>query len=240
MFEDSTFDSTGLRGGQVGRWWVVALGLNLAVVAGAVVVPMIWPQALPAYWTVRELTVPAPGRAVEVQRQVGQTAAVSAKTMVYQQAILAMPKTPPKGIDTAGAPPVDGVGLDLGGTGSVGTGIPGGWSPVIVERQPVVVAAKPGRFKVSGGVTEGLLLTKVAPSYPVIAKTAGVAGVVVLSANISKDGRIEELHVVSGNQMLTGAAIAAVQQWRYRPFLLNGEPVAVETTVRVVFSLGRE
>jgi protein TonB len=61
----------------------------------------------------------------------------------------------------------------------------------------------------------------------------------VLAASISKEGRIEGLRVVSGNRMLTGAAIEAVRQWRYRPYLLNGEPVAVETTVNVVFTLGR-
>ncbi|MGA2219181.1 MAG: energy transducer TonB, partial [Terracidiphilus sp.] len=67
----------------------------------------------------------------------------------------------------------------------------------------------------------------------------GVQGTVVLEAIISKQGTIESLRVVSGPPMLQQAARDAVSAWRYRPYLLNGEPVAVETTVNVVFTLGR-
>jgi protein TonB len=83
------------------------------------------------------------------------------------------------------------------------------------------------------------VIYKVLPVYPPIAKVAGVGGTVVLAAVISKQGTIENLRVVSGPPMLQQAARDAVSAWRYRPFLLNGEPVAVETTVNVVFSLGR-
>ena len=63
-------------------------------------------------------------------------------------------------------------------------------------------------------------------------------GIVVLSATISRSGTIENLHVLSGPPLLTSAAEEAVRTWRYRPYLLNGEPVEVETTVNVVFNLG--
>ena len=76
------------------------------------------------------------------------------------------------------------------------------------------------------------------PIYPPIAKAARVQGTVVLQATISKTGSIENLHVISGPAMLQQAALDAVKTWRYRPYLLNNEPVEVETTVNVIFTLG--
>jgi protein TonB len=83
-----------------------------------------------------------------------------------------------------------------------------------------------------------MLLQKTIPLYPPIAKAARVAGTVVLQANISKTGTIENLRVISGPPMLQQAAMDAVKSWRYKPYLLNSEPVEVETTVNVVFTLG--
>jgi protein TonB len=90
---------------------------------------------------------------------------------------------------------------------------------------------------VSQGVSEGLLVTKVTPPYPPMAKMARVQGAVVLQAVISKKGNIENLRVMSGHPMLVQSALDAVKQWRYRPYLLNGEPVEVETQITVNFSL---
>ena len=84
----------------------------------------------------------------------------------------------------------------------------------------------------------GLLFNKTVPVYPPIAKAARVSGTVVLEATISKTGVIEDLHVISGPAMLIQAALDAVRTWQYRPYLVNGEPVEVETTVNVVFTLG--
>jgi protein TonB len=86
---------------------------------------------------------------------------------------------------------------------------------------------------------EGSLLAKFVPVYPAIAKAAGVHGTVVLQATISKSGTIENLRVIGGPLMLQQAALDAVKTWRYRPYLLNGEPVEVETTVNVVFEMER-
>jgi protein TonB len=83
-----------------------------------------------------------------------------------------------------------------------------------------------------------MLLQKTVPLYPPIAKAARVSGTVVLQATISKAGTIENLHVISGPAMLQQSAMDAVKSWRYRPYLLNGDPVEVETTVNVVFTLG--
>jgi peptidyl-prolyl cis-trans isomerase A (cyclophilin A) len=99
-------------------------------------------------------------------------------------------------------------------------------------------APMPRRVNISAGVAVGLIISKVPPVYPIDAKQAGVSGTVVLSAIIGRDGTIEELQVISGQDLLRQAALDAVRQWRYRPYLLNGEPVEVRTTINVVFILG--
>jgi protein TonB len=87
-------------------------------------------------------------------------------------------------------------------------------------------------------MSEGDLLRKVVPAYPALARSARIQGQVVLQAVISKQGTIENLKVLTGPPMLVPAAIEAVRQWRYRPYVLNGEPVEVETQITVNFSLG--
>jgi protein TonB len=73
--------------------------------------------------------------------------------------------------------------------------------------------------------------------YPPLARAARVEGPVVLAALISKDGTIENLRVVTGRPMLVGSAVEAVRKWRYRPYILNNEPVEVETQITVNFFL---
>ena len=83
------------------------------------------------------------------------------------------------------------------------------------------------------------LTSRIEPRYPVIAKQTKTEGTVVLHAIISRDGRITALEVVSGHPLLVQAALDAVRQWRYQPTLLNGEPVEVDTTIDVIFSLNQ-
>jgi protein TonB len=92
--------------------------------------------------------------------------------------------------------------------------------------------------RVSQGVSNGMLLTPIVPAYPPIAKVAHVQGTVVIEAVISKAGRVESLNVVSGPEMLRGAALDAVRHARYAPYKLNGEPVDVQTVITVVFRMG--
>jgi periplasmic protein TonB len=128
----------------------------------------------------------------------------------------------------------DAAGLD--------SGIPGGIGNVIdsvgTGRPAVVKPRAPTSLKVSSGVMAGNLLAKTLPQYPAIPKSAGIQGTVVLQATISKSGSIQNLRVISGHPMLQQAALDAVRSWRYKPYLLNGEPVEVETTINVVFNLG--
>ena len=97
----------------------------------------------------------------------------------------------------------------------------------------------PQQVQVSQGTSQGLLVHKVQPSYPPLARQARVQGTVVLKAVIGKDGSVQDLHVVSGHPMLIQAAMDAVKQWRYKPYFLNGEPVLVQTTINVNFALTR-
>jgi len=104
---------------------------------------------------------------------------------------------------------------------------------------PPVKKAPPKRIRVGGAVQQARMLRRVNPVYPALAKSARIQGTVQLSAIIGKDGRIAELTVVNGHPMLIQAALSAVQQWQYKPTLLNGTPVEVATQINVVFTLGR-
>jgi protein TonB len=134
--------------------------------------------------------------------------------------------------------------LGAGGVpGGVPGGIPGGSAGGVIggilssTAAYVPKVATPQRVRVSSGVSQGLLIKRVTPNYPPLARQARIQGSVVLHAEISKEGTIQNLQLVSGHAMLAPAAIEAVRQWRYKPYLLNGEPVAVETEVVVNFSL---
>jgi protein TonB len=87
-------------------------------------------------------------------------------------------------------------------------------------------------------VQQAKLINQPLPVYPVLARQAHIQGTVVLHAIIAADGRVAELTVVSGNPTLIQAAYDAVRQWRYQPTLLNGEPVEVDTTIDVIFTMG--
>ncbi len=94
-------------------------------------------------------------------------------------------------------------------------------------------------ISLTSSLIAGNLLEKTLPQYPAIAKAARIQGIVVLQATISKGGSIQSLRVISGPPMLQQAAMDGVRFWRYKPHLLNGEPVEVETTINVVFNLGQ-
>ena len=101
------------------------------------------------------------------------------------------------------------------------------------------IGMKPGqKIAISAGVAVGLLQQRTIPVYPPVAKAAKVSGTVVLQATISKEGEVTDLRVVSGPPLLQQSAMDAVKQWKYRPFLVAGQPVEIETTVNVVFTLG--
>ena len=98
-------------------------------------------------------------------------------------------------------------------------------------------ADTPKRLRVSSGVAEGLKTHTVDPKYPKEARDKGIEGDVILQATIDTKGNIANLNAVKGDPILADAAIEAVKQWKYKPFLLNGEPAEVETTILVKFHL---
>jgi protein TonB len=104
-----------------------------------------------------------------------------------------------------------------------------------VDAVPVHVAV-PNVVNISAALATGMLLKKVAPAYPSFARNQGITGTVVLEALIGKDGHIRDLKVVSGPSELRDASLEAVQQWLYRPYLFNGQPVEVRTTINVIFA----
>lgn len=131
------------------------------------------------------------------------------------------------------APPLNVAGIETMGSnnGEALKSVFSGKGPQVKSDNKIV--------NISAGVATGLLLQKATPVYPAIAKSAHVQGTVVLTATISKSGMIENLLVVSGSPMLRQAALDAVKNWRYKPYLLNNQPVDVATTVSVIFSLGK-
>jgi len=139
-------------------------------------------------------------------------------------------------------PPATGV------AGGVVGGVPGGQAGGVIgslistaNRTSTAPKAEeiPKRLVVSQGVSLGMLLSQVEPVYPMIAKRARVQGRVTLRAIISAQGTIESLQVIDGHPVLVGAAMDAVKQWRYKPYMLSGQPVEVETTVFVNFHIDR-
>jgi protein TonB len=138
------------------------------------------------------------------------------------------------------APPPTMAGVaGMSGMGS-GSGVPGGVMGGIGSAPaPVVKVAPPkGPARVSSGVVSGLKISGANPTYPPIARAAHVSGAVVLHAVISKTGTIEKLEVISGPEMLRTAATEAVRNWRYKPYLLNGDPTEVDTQITVNFNFG--
>jgi TonB family protein len=142
------------------------------------------------------------------------------------------------------APPASGFGgtgaegLDSGGANLVRSVLSVGNNGPIVS--PDLAKPDLAKVSISSGVAAGMFLHGAKPQYPAMAKAARVSGAVVLQASISKGGTIENLRVSSGPIMLRQAAVDAVSTWRYRPYLLNGQPVAIDTTISVVFTVPGE
>lgn len=118
-----------------------------------------------------------------------------------------------------------------------GIGTRNGTSPVVVVVTQPAPANSGTPVRVSSGVSRGLLIEPIRPVYPVIAKAARQQGTVTVTAVIDRTGRIVNAQVVDGPTMLRDAALTAVRDARYRPYLLNGQPTEVVTTVSITFTM---
>jgi periplasmic protein TonB len=240
MFEDSLIESGNKLRTRRGRTSTLAFVVQAVIIGIMVLIPLLFTEALPKTQLMTFLVAPPPPpppppppAAIKVVKQVETD-------MVNNQ--LRTPTKIPKKVEIIKedeAPPPS-VGVVGGVPGGVPGGQMGGVIGGIISSTPVAVpkVAAPQRVRVSAGVTQGMIIHRVNPTYPQMAKIARVQGPVVLAAIIGKDGAIQNLHVVSSaSPLLNQSAIDAVKQWRYRPYILNGEPVEVDTQITVNFTL---
>jgi len=238
MFEDSTFESTGRIRTRSRRWMMAALLFNGSILVALILIPLIYPEALPRQWM--SVLIEAPRvPAAEPEKPKPITKRTSTDVSEMQDGHIIVPTLIPPQIRILAdpGPPRDVSVVALAELGQDGPGV--NQSIFQQHTQPTVVHPPSGPVRVTSTIAEGLLLQKVIPVYPAIAKVTRREGTVVLQATISTRGTIENLRVVSGDPMLQQAALDAVKNWRYRPYLLNGQPLEVETTINVIFRLGQ-
>ncbi len=245
MFEDSLVESGGRIKTKRGATTVISFILEFLFLGILVLLPLIFTEALPTKQLMTLITAPPPPpppppppaaapvivKKIQSELDNGQ---LRTPTAIPKKIQMIKEDEPPPSAGPAGV---------VGGVpGGVPGGAMGGVLGSVMSSVPTAVpkVATPTRVRVSQGVSQGLLVHKVTPQYPPLAKQARIQGVVVLQALIGKDGTITGLHVVSGHPMLTNAALEAVKEWKYKPYYLNGEPVEVETTINVNFSLSGE
>ena len=242
MFEDSLIESGGKL--KTKRVWTTLFSVFLQafLIGIMILVPLIYTEALPKQQLMTFLVAPPPPppppppaapevRVVKVVQTDIENGQLRTPTKIPQKVAMIKEEEAP--------PPVSSMGGVMGGVpGGVPGGSMGGVLGGILSSTPTAAPKLAvQRVRVSQGVSEGNLISQMKPPYPPMAKMARVQGAVVLQALISKQGTIQNLRVVSGHPMLVQAALDAVKQWRYRPYLLNGEPVEVETQITLNFSL---
>jgi len=244
MFERSMFshtlDSSWAERSRRGWTTLTSFGLQALMTGVLLLLPLLRPMGLPSFHqlsTAISLGEPMP-EAPAAPAHAGSNHAPTNPTEIIFH---------PPSERTIGMPtPIDGGPPQIAASGpyipdAIGSGDPHGFArlfesgthPVLPVAPPPTVAQK---LRLSH-ISAGNLIRKVQPTYPALARSARVQGTVVLQAVISRQGTIENLSVLTGHPMLVSAAIDAVRQWRYRPYILNNEPVEVETQITVNFSL---
>lgn len=249
------FESTVDIRSESHRPWTVAVSFlaQSALVLLALVIPLLTTQSLPTPTWMAVLLAPPPPRGTASPEPPGKTRATTAPPQQFDTDALLAPSEIPKDvalvIDNDARPPsllsnldvrTDGTGGPIGAPG----GVPGGiWTSQTVHPPPPPPPATPPEptipqfVRINSTIQSAKLTHRVVPDYPAIAKQAGVSGVVKIEAIIARDGSIKQLKALSGHPLLIRPALEAVQQWRYRPTLLNGEAVEVFTQIEVRFVL---
>jgi protein TonB len=240
MFAESMLETSWAQRTRQSWTTLTSFGLQALVIALLLVLPLWKTVGLPLALTVS--TPISVGRVATEPARQPRNAGAPTQTNILPERLM-LPSRVPQVIsmdadDPVPQPPV-GIGTGIEGTrlpSGTPEGLPlailGGTRPVL----PIAPAPTVRAFR-NSNLLAGSLVNRVRPDYPYPAKIAHVQGGVVLAAIISKAGTIENLRVLSGHPMLVAAAIAAVSQWRYRPYILNGEPVEVETQIMVNFTL---
>src|SRR6201997_3274869 len=245
MFEDSLMESGGKLKTKRGATTLLSFFLEFLLLGVLVLLPLIFTEALPRQQLMTLLVAPPPPpppppppaaapvvvKKIQSELDNGQ---LRTPTAIPKKIQMIKEDEPPPSAGPAGV---------VGGVpGAVPGGAMGGVLGSVMSSVPTAVpkVATPQRVRVSQGVSQGLRIHMVQPTYPPLARQARIQGIVVLEALIGKDGSIQNLHVVSGHPMLTNSALEAVKEWKYKPYYLNGEPVEVETTINVNFTLSGE
>ena len=237
MFDD-TIDPSWSGLGRRGWTTLTSFGLQALITGLPLLLPLLRPTGLPSF---RQLSTPIslgqPLSEVRVTRShVGPTTVANNPAQIVFRRPSAIP-----GMHQ----PIDGLEAQNGNSGpylptTAGgdrSGLPNLFSD---GTRPVLPVAPPPTLNHPlrlSRMKEGDLIRKALPVYPALARSARIQGIVILQAIISKQGTIENLKVLAGHPLLAPAAIDAVRQWRYRPYVLNNEPVEVETQITVNFSL---
>jgi len=238
MFEDSLMESAHKIRTQARLTTSISFVVQACLVGFLILLPLIYTEALPSRLlnTMVVAPPPPPPPPPPAQPQIQHVQHVS--EIVNGE--LRTPSKIPKKIEMIkeeeAPPPSTGV------MGGVVGGVPGGQAGgvlggLIQSTAPPPKVAAPQKVRISQGVLEGNKLRDVQPQYPQMAKVAHIQGDVVLRAVISKQGSIENLTAVSGPPLLIPSAMDAVKQWRYKPWVLNGEPVEVDTIITVKFHM---
>lgn len=221
------------------RGWATLTSFTLQATAVTVVllIPLLQPSLLPNLNLTPHLVpiflphVEAPA----VRSPSSASVSASPRTNVFTVP-REVPKTIALGPDTAAPPEAEAPCAKCVGVAVPETGVPGGVTILGLAVPPALPKpARPVRVSV---MMDGYLVHRVQPDYPELAKRARIQGPVEIAALISKQGTIENLQILKGHPMLVGAALNAVKQWRYRPYVLNGDPIEVDTKISVIFSLG--
>lgn len=238
MFADSLLESPWSDRSR--RGWTTLLSFAAQVLGVGIVlaIPLLYTEGLPALRMIAAgAPLTAPPEALPTPSSHPATGGRAGSTLpmiVVHRGFhpIGLPQNDPVGEPPSCLGCIPGTGIN-----EPGVGIPNafGNAPPVLPLAPKPVAKSP----IVSRMMEGSLIYRVQPNYPALARSARVQGPVVLRAIISRAGTIENLQVLSGHPMLTAAAIDAVRQWRYRPYILNGEPVEVETQVTVNFILGQ-
>jgi len=239
MFADSFCDSGWSNRSHRGWTTLASFALQALVVGCLLTLPLLYTQGLPRLTLLApQLLAPAPPPPQAPQSRIASSAVQSNIMGIRLVSPSQIPPTVNMLTETAPPPPMvdpNMIGIshgtgDTSGRGSVLEAILG--SRQVLPPPPVAEHRPP-----TSHMMEGNLILRVQPDYPSLARQVRVQGQVVLRAIISREGTIEKLQVLSGHPMLVQAAVDAVRQWRYRPYVLNGEPVEVETEVKVNFVL---
>jgi protein TonB len=216
-----------------------SLLLQSLVLVALIVIPLYHTDVLPKRETLTMLYLPPAAAAAP-------SGSTRLRTPTFKYTPTSTSITPPI-LNTPEAPPIPAApngGVVGGVPGGVVGGVPGAvLSEVLNSTRTAPVLAKAPeptpvkRIRVAARVAEANLIHDVAPTYPPEAGRARIEGTVVLLAVIGKDGGVQDVRVESGLPILAQAAIDAVKQWRYRPYLLNGEPVEVDSRITINFTL---